>query len=163
MAARVLKTTLLFLALTLPVIAQSNTPCISACPPVSSFCDGDETGDALAKCTCQSYVGATTLFNCIKQCPTSEQEIFAGRLPTLCRDSLLPGVAAASSSTESTVTSTGSSSSPTSTSGTATAATTTSSSTSSSSPSATPNVAVVLGLDALKVGVLAGGVAVMIL
>ena len=98
-----------------PAIAQNTQPaCIKTCTSthaVSSQCNGDETGDALDRCLCGSYLGpaAKPMFDCIKACSSSDQSSFAAIVPALCRDQLLPGVSPATvSSTTTSATRTGS-------------------------------------------------------
>jgi len=101
---RLFPTAILFSLLgTYQVLAQnsSNPPCIKDCVSknlVSSQCDGDETGAALDRCECATFRGATRMLTCVKACPTAEQAVFAGGLPELCREALLPGVTPATGS-----------------------------------------------------------------
>ncbi|KAL4799461.1 hypothetical protein BDV19DRAFT_355170 [Aspergillus venezuelensis] len=76
-------------------LAQTSSypPCVRDCitnNPGLSWCDGDETGQALDECTCASYSETDPLIICLRQCTPSEQGEFAGVLPDLCRDDLLP-------------------------------------------------------------------------
>lgn len=72
--------------LTLPVLASmaslaaaASVPTFGSCVndclmgnPVSSQCDGDETGAALNKCVCNSLRGSD-LVACINKCPSDDQ------------------------------------------------------------------------------------------
>ena len=81
---------------------QENGPCVKACPPKSSFCDGDETGAALDQCRCASFtLTGDPLITCVQQCPVEEQLIFANNLPDLCNSLLFPNLDLDSSTTSS--------------------------------------------------------------
>ncbi|KAL4969943.1 uncharacterized protein BDV14DRAFT_195481 [Aspergillus stella-maris] len=76
-------------------LAQTSTypPCVDDCitnNPGLSWCNGDETGSALDECACASYTETDPLITCLRQCTPEEQGEFAGVLPELCRDGLLP-------------------------------------------------------------------------
>ncbi|KAN0110834.1 hypothetical protein V8E51_007221 [Hyaloscypha variabilis] len=131
-----MKSTLLPILFLLPLaLTQTSTPpCVASCEttsPAASVCDGTETGTALAQCECQSLIG-TNLITCIKACPSDQISVFAAGVPSLCRDTLFPGVSvsAAATSTAGTGSGSGSGGATTTTGGT-------SSSTASTSPSAT--------------------------
>ncbi|PMD16872.1 hypothetical protein NA56DRAFT_649155 [Hyaloscypha hepaticicola] len=130
-----MKSFFLLLSLPLLALAQSDTPaCVASCEktsPAASFCDGTETGSALASCECQSLIGSN-LVTCIKTCPSSQISWFASQQPALCQDMLFPGVSVSAAATS---TAAGSGSSNTAT----TAATTSGTTTPSSSSSATPS------------------------
>lgn len=92
-----MRSSLAFVVLSLtvgPVIAQHKWPdCIQSCitnDPVSDQCNGDETGDALDRCTCASFDGSS-LIDCVKDCPKDQQSEYASVLPDSCRSELLPG------------------------------------------------------------------------
>lgn len=73
--------------------AQTNFPsCIQDCiedNPTSSFCDGDETGQDLADCTCDSLRGSG-LVECMSDCAPEDQTDYASILDGACRDELFP-------------------------------------------------------------------------
>lgn len=98
------------LALPLLAVTQSTQPaCVQSCfsaHPSSSWCDGDETGDALDTCTCTGLSYATAMLSCIKKCPTADQEKYAATVPERCRSELLPGVKAAAVTSKATETAT---------------------------------------------------------
>lgn len=79
------------LPLTLNIYPVTNTH-------TASFCDGTETGAALASCECQSLIGSN-LVTCIKACPSDQVSWFASQQPALCRDTLFPGVSVSSAAT----------------------------------------------------------------
>ncbi|KAI0152949.1 hypothetical protein GGR57DRAFT_503082 [Xylariaceae sp. FL1272] len=82
--------TLLFMATR--VQAASEPECVETCidnNPTSSWCDGDETGEELADCTCQSIYGSLML-DCIKKCPEADQITYASNLPGTCGATLFP-------------------------------------------------------------------------
>ncbi|KAK0752646.1 hypothetical protein B0T18DRAFT_405306 [Schizothecium vesticola] len=87
------------------VLAQNaNPPCITDCISrlaINSHCDGGETGTALDRCTCNSWLSGSAgpLMTCIKACPTVDQSVFVSKVPELCRSDLFPGVTASSPST----------------------------------------------------------------
>lgn len=87
------------------VLAQNTNPaCIKDCTSrlaISSHCDGGETGAALDRCTCNTWLGgsASPLVTCIKACPTADQSVFVSKIPELCRGDLFPGVTASSATT----------------------------------------------------------------
>lgn len=87
------------------VLAQNTNPaCIKDCTSrlaISSHCDGGETGAALDRCTCTTWLGgsASPLVTCIKACPTADQSVFVSKIPELCRGDLFPGVTASSATT----------------------------------------------------------------
>ena len=58
----------------------------------SSHCDGNDTGAALDQCTCASHLNAPRRFECVKTCSKEDQAVYAGKLPALCREQLLPGI-----------------------------------------------------------------------
>ena len=104
---------LLLSLLLVPHIAAADS-LIPQCPQTcaaqhttSSSCSGDEKGDAHISCICATLVTAGPLINCVKQCPTAEQEVYAASVPEKCRSQVMPGVSAASSGTESTATTSG--------------------------------------------------------
>ncbi|CAL5874954.1 uncharacterized protein PFLUO_LOCUS9257 [Penicillium psychrofluorescens] len=83
-----------FLAVT-PSAWAANSQCVTACEtdhPVISMCNGNETGKALAECTCASFTDTSPMIKCIKKCPTADQSQYAAGLPSLCRGELFPGV-----------------------------------------------------------------------
>ncbi|KAK4182150.1 hypothetical protein QBC35DRAFT_194105 [Podospora australis] len=88
------------LLLASPVLTQrtTNPPCVQDCITknlASSFCDGDETGAALDKCTCDTYTSgnAGRAASCVKQnCSREDQVVYARYIPTLCRDQFFPGL-----------------------------------------------------------------------
>lgn len=87
---------LALLAASIPVMAQlSKYPeCIRSCitnNSFSSFCDGDESGQDLDKCTCESLVGVP-MIKCMQDCPVSNQALYAAKLPAMCRNTLFPAV-----------------------------------------------------------------------
>ncbi|KAK4443729.1 hypothetical protein QBC34DRAFT_443083 [Podospora aff. communis PSN243] len=87
-----------------------NPPCIQDCVTKnlnSSHCDGDETGEALDRCTCASHLNAPRRFECVKTCSKEDQAIYAGKLPALCREQLLPGITAVTTGSGSSTTTTG--------------------------------------------------------
>ena len=99
-------TTLLAL-LPLSVAQTTNPPCVTDCTtknPVSSQCDGNETGSALDTCRCNTFLGATKMITCIKACSAADQAVFAGRLPEACRGDLFPGLTVAPGTTTTTTT-----------------------------------------------------------
>ncbi|KAK4167846.1 hypothetical protein QBC43DRAFT_361456 [Cladorrhinum sp. PSN259] len=124
------------------VLAQRNTnpPCIDECMtknPVSSWCDGDETGAALDECRCSTFLGATSMFTCIKSCSTADQAVLAGNLPELCRNRLLPGITPST-----TQTSTGSAATtPSTTSGSSSGGATSTTSSGTAAQTSSPGVA----------------------
>lgn len=73
-----------------------NGPCVQSCftsNPKSSFCDGDEEGDALDQCQCASYsLTGDPQIECIKACPEDQQLTFANNLPDLCNSLLFPNL-----------------------------------------------------------------------
>ncbi|KAK1828884.1 hypothetical protein QBC39DRAFT_357941 [Podospora conica] len=92
-------TPLLLAALASLALTQTTNPkCIDDCSyPFSSHCDGGETGTALDRCTCASWMGGTAdkMIACIKTCPKEDQSVFVGgSIPELCREELFPGVEA---------------------------------------------------------------------
>ncbi|KAH7367754.1 hypothetical protein B0T11DRAFT_275939 [Plectosphaerella cucumerina] len=91
-----INTILLLAASAITTLAQSNThpDCIEKCidaNPTSSFCDGDETGDAKDKCLCDTYSGSS-MIPCMRKCSVSDQSSFAAIVPEACRAALFPGV-----------------------------------------------------------------------
>lgn len=87
-------TLLLAAASAITAIAQSrdHPECIEKCiTPTSSFCDGDETGAAKDKCTCDTY-NTSAMIPCMRKCSTSDQASFAAIVPESCRAALFPGV-----------------------------------------------------------------------
>jgi hypothetical protein len=96
------------LLLILPAVLSQTTatpPCVSTCEtshPALSFCNGDETGQALDDCTCQSFENAPDLISCIQACPADQASFFISQLPQECAGELFP-----SDSTTSTTTSSG--------------------------------------------------------
>ncbi|KIN01361.1 hypothetical protein OIDMADRAFT_29034 [Oidiodendron maius Zn] len=96
------------LLLILPAVLSQTTatpPCVSTCEtthPALSFCNGDETGQALDDCTCESFENAPDLISCIKACPADQASFFTSQLPQECAGALFP-----SDSTTSTTTSSG--------------------------------------------------------
>ncbi|KAK0631222.1 hypothetical protein B0T14DRAFT_501322 [Immersiella caudata] len=94
-----LSPSLILATLLASALAQTipNPPCIEDCIDKnlnSSHCDGGETGEALAQCTCASHFAGTRRFDCVKTCSKEDQAIYAGKLPALCREQLLPGITA---------------------------------------------------------------------
>ncbi|RVX66690.1 hypothetical protein B0A52_09503 [Exophiala mesophila] len=88
---------------------QPNGPCVQACPPKSSACDGDETGTALDQCTCASFsLTNDFVIDCVKECPEDEQIVYANKLPALCNAVLFPDLDLSASPTLSSSASTGS-------------------------------------------------------
>lgn len=66
--------------------------CIDDCAtefPTSSWCDGDETGEALAECQCQSLRGSD-LLSCFYDCSDADQNDYARVLAGSCREELFP-------------------------------------------------------------------------
>jgi hypothetical protein len=104
------------LAVTLSAWAATGQ-CVTTCEtehPAASMCSGNETGKALAECTCESFTAANPTIECIKKCPTADQSQYAAGLPSLCRGELFPGVHVSSTTAKSAsggATSTGASSS----------------------------------------------------
>lgn len=107
--------------------AQSDSPlpsCVTDCFnefPTSSWCDGDETGEDLAECTCQSLRGSN-LLNCIYDCSDEDQNDYAQVLVGSCKKELFPDATDDSGDDETnddaeTSTTTGGSSDPTTTTG----------------------------------------------
>lgn len=94
--------TIAFLLASTQVHAQTARPaCLTACfssSPASSQCDGNETGTALATCTCNTLRGSN-LIRCIKQCSTADQAVYAGGVPEACRSELFPGIVASAAGT----------------------------------------------------------------
>ncbi|KAJ5815363.1 hypothetical protein N7474_007140 [Penicillium riverlandense] len=91
------------LAMTQSVWA-ANSQCVENCEvkhATVSWCNGNETGKALAKCTCASFTTTTPMIKCIKECPTADQSQFAAGLPSMCRGELFPGVKVSSTTTTS--------------------------------------------------------------
>ncbi|KAI0439822.1 hypothetical protein F4803DRAFT_529684 [Xylaria telfairii] len=107
---------LFMLAGTRVLVAAKQPACVQDCiekNPTSSWCDGDETGDDLAECTCQSINGSLML-QCIKKCPEDQQATYASGLPGTCGKTLFPNLdipeattTASSPSSSSTPTNTG--------------------------------------------------------
>lgn len=93
--------TALLLASSALAQTQNQSQCITTCVNNnlrSSWCDGGETGDALASCTCASYQGPSDpLIVCVKSCPAADVAQFAAKIPEKCRGTLFPGVTVASS------------------------------------------------------------------
>jgi hypothetical protein len=88
------------IAAPLTTLAQNDGACVTSCEttdPVSSFCNGDETGAALDACTCQSFEAGASLINCIKACPADQVSAFAAGVPASCRGQLFPGVSVSTS------------------------------------------------------------------
>ncbi|RHZ60712.1 uncharacterized protein CDV56_108106 [Aspergillus thermomutatus] len=83
-------------------LAQSQSQCVTNCETShleSSACQGDETGQALADCTCASFQGPKDpMIVCIKACPAADVAAFAAGIPTECRGKLFPEISAVSSS-----------------------------------------------------------------
>ncbi|KAI0974690.1 hypothetical protein F4678DRAFT_420517 [Xylaria arbuscula] len=74
------------------VVLAAQPACVQDCinsNPTSSWCDGDETGEDLANCTCQSIYGSLML-QCIKKCPEADQATYASGLPGTCGETLFP-------------------------------------------------------------------------
>ncbi|KAJ3577778.1 hypothetical protein NPX13_g2791 [Xylaria arbuscula] len=100
------------LAGTRVLVAAKQPACVQDCIdnyPTSSWCDGDETGDDLANCTCQSIYGSLML-ECIQKCPEDQQTTYASGLPGTCGETLFPDLdipeATSTSSSSSVATST---------------------------------------------------------
>ena len=70
--------------------------CVTSCfstDPISSTCTGDETGQALDQCTCNSFSpSGDPLITCIQQCPEDQQLQYAQGLPDLCNQVLFPNL-----------------------------------------------------------------------
>ncbi|KAF4153011.1 hypothetical protein CNMCM8927_006254 [Aspergillus lentulus] len=102
-------------------LAQSQSQCVTNCETSNlevSACEGNETGQALADCTCASFQGPSDpMLVCIKSCPAADVAAFAAGIPAECRDKLLPDISVASGSGSGTA-------SPTRTGSTSSAATT---------------------------------------
>ncbi|KAI0502806.1 hypothetical protein F5B22DRAFT_653593 [Xylaria bambusicola] len=82
------------LAGTRVILAATQPACVQDCiseNPTSSWCDGDETGDDLAECTCQSIYGSLML-QCIQKCPEADQATYASGLPGTCGETLFPDI-----------------------------------------------------------------------
>ncbi|KAK5630071.1 hypothetical protein RRF57_005786 [Xylaria bambusicola] len=76
------------------VLAATQPACVQDCiseNPTSSWCDGDETGDDLAECTCQSIYGSL-MPQCIQKCPEADQVTYASGLPGTCGQTLFPDI-----------------------------------------------------------------------
>ncbi|KAM0329476.1 hypothetical protein ACHAQA_004785 [Verticillium albo-atrum] len=84
--------TLTLLALPLLTLAQDRPACVSTCIEnnlMSSQCDGDESGAALDRCTCNTLNGSN-MVACINECTPADQASYAANVPELCRDTLFP-------------------------------------------------------------------------
>ncbi|GFF48063.1 hypothetical protein IFM46972_08455 [Aspergillus udagawae] len=83
-------------------LAQSQSQCVTSCETSHlevSACEGNETGQALADCTCASFMGPTDpMLVCIKSCPTADVAAFAAGIPAECRGKLFPNVTVTSGS-----------------------------------------------------------------
>jgi cobalamin biosynthesis Mg chelatase CobN len=83
-------------------LAQSQSQCVTNCETSNlevSACEGNETGQALADCTCASFMGPTDpMLVCIKSCPGADVAAFAAGIPDECRGKLFPNVTVASGS-----------------------------------------------------------------
>lgn len=82
------------LALVAPIAAQSSLfpACIQSCTQefaTSSWCNGDETGEDLANCTCQSLNGSL-LLDCMHKCSPEDQGEYAKTIQGKCRDVIFP-------------------------------------------------------------------------
>lgn len=84
------------LALVAPAAATPQSDdrpaCISDCAdefPTSSWCDGDETGEDLANCTCDTLRGSS-LLGCFLECSPEDQGEYAQIIKGDCRDDLFP-------------------------------------------------------------------------
>ena len=156
----------------LPILTSATTygACVNSCistDPVSSACDGSETGTALAQCTCASFPPGNLLITCIQTCPQDQQLVFAEGLPSLCAQNLFPnldlssasssaGGSAATSASGSGETATGTGSKTGSaTGGTATATKSSSGTGSAASTSPSSGAAVALGAGTGAMGYLA--------
>ncbi|KAJ6038284.1 uncharacterized protein N7446_005098 [Penicillium canescens] len=85
------------ITLTSSTWAAQYSQCVETCltsHPILSSCDGDEEGQALADCTCASFIGGNQdpMIKCIKECPTADQSEYSSTLPDECRGELFPGV-----------------------------------------------------------------------
>ena len=79
-------------ALAIPQSTSRFPPCISDCTDefaTSSWCDGDETGEDLANCTCQSLFGSL-LLECMLECSPEDQGEYAQTINGSCRDNIFP-------------------------------------------------------------------------
>lgn len=92
------------LLLALPAVLAATGDCVKSCEtshPVLSICDGDETGQALDDCMCQTYEGAAPMIDCIKGCPADQVNDFANNvIPDECRPALFPDVSGDGSSSK---------------------------------------------------------------
>ncbi|KAI0202304.1 hypothetical protein F4808DRAFT_71868 [Astrocystis sublimbata] len=148
-------TPLLALLASTTAVLAAQPPCVQSCitaNPTSSWCDGDETGEDLARCTCQSLSGSLML-QCIKKCPEDQQTTYASGLPGSCGRSLFPNLdlASASSSSSASPTPTGTGS------GTAESETPAAGGNSDSKPDAAAGLSVpvwILGASILGAGIL---------
>lgn len=80
--------------------AQTDFPsCIQNCiqdNPTSSTCTGDETGQDLADCTCDSLRGSG-LLDCMSDCSPEDQTDYADILDGACKNELFPDASDGSS------------------------------------------------------------------
>ncbi|KAJ1335271.1 hypothetical protein MN608_02007 [Microdochium nivale] len=93
-------------------LAQSQSPqCVKDCGtqfPISSWCDGGETGIALSNCTCQTLQNSA-LLKCIRtKCAPDALLAYAQALPMPCASSLFPTLGLSTNTAASTPTTSGS-------------------------------------------------------
>ncbi|GIK07653.1 hypothetical protein Aspvir_003319 [Aspergillus viridinutans] len=111
-------------------LAQSQSQCVTSCETSHlevSACEGNETGQALADCTCASFQGPSDpMLVCIQSCPAADVAAFAAGIPAECRGKLFPDITVATGSGSGTASQTQTkSSSSTTTTGSSTGSTTT--------------------------------------
>ena len=99
------------LAIVAPIAAQSSRfpACIQSCTKefaTSSWCDGDEKGEDLANCTCQSLNGSL-LLDCMHKCSPEDQGEYAKTIQGKCRDVIFPDAVISNDDSNSSTTTTG--------------------------------------------------------
>ncbi|KAM5347301.1 hypothetical protein ACJ41O_010306 [Fusarium nematophilum] len=84
---------------------DTSPPCIKACyddsPPLNLCEDIDEiTDEILARCTCSSFTSEPPLYECIRECPKSEQATYVAGLEEHvfgCQEDFFPDITVAAS------------------------------------------------------------------
>ncbi|RYP85797.1 hypothetical protein DL769_000905 [Monosporascus sp. CRB-8-3] len=83
---------------------DTSPPCIKSCydsePPLR-FCEDipEMTDETLARCTCSSFLTEPPLYECIRECPESEQATYAAGLDELCQRDSFPDITIDSATT----------------------------------------------------------------
>ncbi|KAI9370923.1 hypothetical protein BJX61DRAFT_513606 [Aspergillus egyptiacus] len=92
----------LLLSTKLSTAQSDNPPCVEDClRPMIYVCEGEETGEELDRCLCESENNAFDVVECIRLCSPEDQGVYAQSVPESCRDDLYPNATEPTESTES--------------------------------------------------------------